>query len=454
MENNQQQVGTLIPEKTFIPDDNVTLRPLLSYTYYLFMRVIKNKSTWILSIIAFAMVLIIAMVPVFGEGDAGKIQLLRVMNFVGAIFVIILSMVFGTIKSLNIFTDSQSDGTELIIVSKPISRTQIIVTRYIFFIIVCLVFSVLILGGWAIGLSIVGTGLVINFGNSLGGMFAASFISQAITGVIAILIALKFSTRAARVLPIIIASLSAIVSFVPLFIPIFSQSGFTEVQYKKIDEVIKEDLAKRGESTDPLYVPLTFSGKQVKSIEMYDPNSYYNKPLEMVRNGNDYRLYLNHFNFETQDGVSYSFYPTYIEEDTTNPNPNYQDWITLYKYTTAATVSVLQNEAIPASGLVAINFVNPVSAFTSIAGVSDDNLLSSLFSGGASFAYNYNYGDFKLGSKIVVGSYDGNITYPVSITIGKHEQVDKQITVAAIWIGIFLIAVGLSALVYFRKDFK
>lgn len=455
MDKNQQHVSTTSPQKTFIPDNNVSFRPFISYTFYLFMRVIKNKSTWVLAIIAFAVTLFIAMVPVFGTDDATKIQILRAMNVVGAIVIIILSMVFGTIKALNIFTDSQNDGTELIIVSKPISRTQILVTRYVFFIVISLVFSLFIFGAWAIGLSIVGTGLVTNFGGALGGMFAASFIAQAITGVIAILIALKFSTRAARVIPIIIASISAIVSYVPMFVPIISQAGFNDTHYAKIDEVIAAALP------IPTSKELTLDGKGVEKIVIKDPNgynSYYNSPLKMIQNGNDYSLYLNSFYVYTDilSPVPYSFNVRSLVPGA----DKYAEWLKLYEFTNATVATALQSVTLPANGLVAINFINPVSAFTSIAGTSDDNLLSAFMMGGTtSFAYNYEYGDFKPGPNITINDQDyglaaQTINLPSSITIGKHEQIDKQSTIALIWVGILLIAAGLSALVYYRKDFK
>lgn len=468
MENlNHQTKPTQSVAQKYIPDDNTTYRPILSYTYYIFLRLIKNKSTWIIMIIAFIVSMFLGAVPIIISSQPSLIEIgLSVMGTIGPMVITIFSMVFGVIKSLNIFSDSQSDGTELLIVSKPITRTQLIITRFIFLLIVGLVFSLLMFLAWTIGLAIVGFKHVDDLTVSLLGVWAASFISFMMTSVITILIALKFSSRAARVLPLVIMSISAIVGVVPIVTSLLFNSGVPNSQIQKVAKTVDDNYALvPAINKFPLTDNFGNQNIRVNNFSFGDGFSTYDSPFQLSNNNNEYHLYLSKFMINPQtDRVSFPL--SNLLANNTNQYGTMDEWKAIYRYVIQQAAVAFDNYSVSANGIVAINFINPMSAFNTIAGTTGDNMLSSAFGSipNSYFNSNYSYGNFIYSNKAVYikdSSYDSNGNYqegtvllPSAIKIDKVTQVDSPLFVGILWFGIFIITISLCVIVYFRKDFK
>lgn len=469
--NHQSKSAQPIAQK-YVPDDNTTYRPILSYTYYIFLRLIKNKSTWILLIISFIVSMLLGILPILISKVPSEIALgLSVMGTVGPMIITIFSMVFGVIKSLNIFSDSQSDGTELLIVSKPITRTQLIITRFIFLLIVGLIFSLLVFLAWTIGLAIVGFEHVNDVTVSLLGVWASSFISFMMTSVITIFIALKFSSRAARVLPLVIMSISAIVGVVPIVTSLLFNSGVSSNQIQNITRTVNANYAKRNDKfklsrsfgTDLIVEDFSFSSS-------FD--SSYNSPFKLKNDNNEYHLYLTKFAInQNKPGFNDSAYFTLgnlLKDNSSGPG-TINEWKIIYNYVSEQAAIALKEYSVNANPITAISFINPMSAFNTIAGTTDDNMLSSAFGSieGAYFNSNYSYNNFVYDNKAVsvnensynISGADYNnqlitISLPSAIKIDKVTQVDSPLFVGILWFGIFIVTISLCVIVYFRKDFK
>lgn len=468
MENLNHQTKPAQPvAQKYIPDDNTTYRPILSYTYYIFLRLIKNKSTWIIIIIAFIVSMFLGAVPIIISSQPSLIEIgLSVMGTIGPMVITIFSMVFGVIKSLNIFSDSQSDGTELLIVSKPITRTQLIITRFIFLLIVGLVFSLLMFLAWTIGLAIVGFKHVDDLTVSLLGVWAASFISFMMTSVITILIALKFSSRAARVLPLVIMSISAIVGVVPIVTSLLFNSGVPNSQIQKVTKAVDDNYALVPPASR--FTLTNNSGGQdirVTNFSFGDGFSTYDAPFQLSNNNNEYHLYLSEFTVHSQRDSAY-FSLSNLMSNNQNRYGTIDEWRGIYSYVIEQAATTFNDYSVSANAIVAINFVNPMSAFNTIAGTTSDNMLSSAFSSipNSYFNSNYSYGNFIYSNEAVYikdsfydsnGNYqEGTVLLPSAIKIDKVTQVDSPLFVGILWFGIFIITISLCVIVYFRKDFK
>jgi|GEM_PF-5026251 len=96
---------------------------LNNYHNFLFKVTAKKKSTIIIPIILLLCSLILCFVFV---GTKPAPRYFNVIIFAYTLVAILFTVLYGSLKSLNIFKDLEQDGIELIIFSKPISRKAII----------------------------------------------------------------------------------------------------------------------------------------------------------------------------------------------------------------------------------------------------------------------------------------------------------------------------------------
>lgn len=126
-------------------------KPIWSYCYFLFKFLIKKKTTFILPILSFFMVLIISLVPYIIYSSLSNDEKNNpLFSFAYAsdkilisssIIATLFSITFLISKSINIFKDCENEGVELIIVSKPIERWQILITKFSFVFILSVLIS-------------------------------------------------------------------------------------------------------------------------------------------------------------------------------------------------------------------------------------------------------------------------------------------------------------------------
>ncbi len=112
---------------------------MLKYIRLQLFLVSKKISTYLIPLI-FGIALFLSIgLPIILSKGAVSITKIDSMNY---ILPFIISAVFIAVKSLNIFKDSEIDGTELLIVSKPITRSKIVFGKFFSLYILIFLFSV------------------------------------------------------------------------------------------------------------------------------------------------------------------------------------------------------------------------------------------------------------------------------------------------------------------------
>lgn len=125
-------------------------KPILSYFYFLFIFLINKKGTWIMPIIIFLLPLLFSIIAITSsEGSTNTIYITSLS------IICVLTISFITSKTINLFKDSETEGVEILIVSKPIERWQIIFGKFSILILVSLLISLLNFISNIIGVSIV-----------------------------------------------------------------------------------------------------------------------------------------------------------------------------------------------------------------------------------------------------------------------------------------------------------
>ncbi len=111
------------------------------YSKFAFNITFKKISTFILPILVLAFSLIIGLVYKFVVGQ-------RYYDLVAYIFIFTnatATVIFSSIKALNIFKDFDSEGLEIITLSKPISRNNLILGKLLTLIYFGLIWSLVML---------------------------------------------------------------------------------------------------------------------------------------------------------------------------------------------------------------------------------------------------------------------------------------------------------------------
>lgn len=107
---------------------------------YMLKSTIKNKSLYVCLFIYFIVIfLVIFIIPKFGDLSPNQILLNPMVLSMIVLIISILSTLLGII----LFKSPIDDGTELLIVSKPLSRWEILTTKIIIFFILSIIISIL-----------------------------------------------------------------------------------------------------------------------------------------------------------------------------------------------------------------------------------------------------------------------------------------------------------------------
>ncbi|WKX02231.1 ABC transporter permease [Candidatus Mycoplasma mahonii] len=109
---------------------------MFRYVYFLNRTMIKKKSLWITTIVGLLAFSILAYMEIKSANNVSYNQILgsaKVNNWLT--FDYFIPFLFGTLVTafivIHCFKDGESDGTELIIVAKPLTRSQIIFGKFI-----------------------------------------------------------------------------------------------------------------------------------------------------------------------------------------------------------------------------------------------------------------------------------------------------------------------------------
>ncbi|MBY7703743.1 hypothetical protein JIY74_26105 [Vibrio harveyi] len=99
----------------------------LRYCFFAFNTILKKKSSILLPIIVIAISFFVGIV--FKFAVPSNYQELAVFFY--TFIAIIMTAIYSSIKALNLFKDLEQEGIEIITLSKPISRKQLILGKLI-----------------------------------------------------------------------------------------------------------------------------------------------------------------------------------------------------------------------------------------------------------------------------------------------------------------------------------
>jgi len=204
----------------------------MNFTYYkfLFIDTIKRKSVWItwliylFTIVAFMIILPVAStLSVYQLWSNTTIAICQ--TFVG-----VAAAIFTAILAINVFKNSNEEGTELIIISKPISRVKIVVSKFVMFFTLCILVNLTAVLVTCFTIFIPSTekkfywGLVIS-------MFIGNLIVFGVYGALAILLTVRFVKAGIIVTNVIVSVVLFAYQILSLFVfgnSILSLSGVSK----------------------------------------------------------------------------------------------------------------------------------------------------------------------------------------------------------------------------------
>lgn len=418
---------------------DTVFKPLRSYFLYLILRVIKSLSTVIVLVLTLIASIVLSIMPIFFDADI-RLLVMRIIPAILMVTMVVFSATFAITKSLKIFVGFQSEGTELIIISKPISRNQILLVKFIFLAILGIIYSGIVAAFSCIGFAVVGFDVYSDAGITIQGIFVSVLIAYMIMGLVAIAISLVTgsSDKLAKALPSLVLSISAIVSLMaPQLISLTTQNPATE----QINQFEKSLLEKSIVAPD-----LKYNGFDVKSLSMIKNQRSF-LPFSYDKT-NSSLFFIGDLLVTYTEGSVDKFFPITASTFRAGETPK-QDDINMYQFATNVAVQEFQTNGIKITGQgwTAFNYLNPISAFVAISGSSISFTSRSDF-----LPYNYNFEGFKLGGPLL--STIDQAIYPASISIEKIQQLDPIWALATLWASIWILLGVLTIVAYKRKDFK
>lgn len=192
-------------------------KPICSMLSFSSNITFKKVSTWILLVISSLLIFFITLFPIFFGKNADAYiyrSYAESITFYCLIVISITTGIQGVLRGLSIFKDSEKQGIEIILVSKPITRTQVLISRFTFLIGFSLFIGLINMILVIIAMAIVGFWAYSNIGLVIGGTFGCSILSFLIMALIAITIAILSPGKLSSILPFVILFLSSMVTIV------------------------------------------------------------------------------------------------------------------------------------------------------------------------------------------------------------------------------------------------
>ncbi|WP_036463914.1 ABC transporter permease [Mycoplasmopsis sturni] len=163
-----------------------------------FTKLLFKKKTTILFPIFFLFVGLLMMALTFVLKN--KLSYILVVSISAAI-MLLTNLIYGGLKALNIFKDTQDDGLEILILSKPISRLSILTAKNIAFIFVGISYSLFNSISFIIGQ--VYFSQSINLANLFAWAICVNFVTYLFFGYLISLISIKLSPKLSITIPLI-----------------------------------------------------------------------------------------------------------------------------------------------------------------------------------------------------------------------------------------------------------
>ena len=171
------------------------LQSMIVYFRFLWLYVLKKKSTWLAPLIFAGLFIFISIIIANFTGESQSTNL-RMFTTITSMFSIIFFSVIGMIKGLNIFQDPSEDGIEILIVSKPIERWQIVFVKFFLFHLLGLAFFLISILIFTICAAILGlNAFEIVFNQISIGTPLINWFAYMLFGTIGILLSIKFNSK-------------------------------------------------------------------------------------------------------------------------------------------------------------------------------------------------------------------------------------------------------------------
>ena len=171
------------------------LQSMIVYFRFLWLYVLKKKSTWLAPIIFAGLFIFISIIIANFTGESQSTNL-RMFTTITSMFSIIFFSIIGMIKGLNIFQDPSEDGIEILIVSKPIERWQIVFVKFFLFHLLGLAFFLISILIFTICAAILGlNAFEVVFNQISVGTPLINWFAYMLFGTIGILLSIKFNSK-------------------------------------------------------------------------------------------------------------------------------------------------------------------------------------------------------------------------------------------------------------------
>lgn len=446
-------------------------QPFLAMLSFLTRTFFKNKSVYISYVICTIVVLISCLLPGLLNLEETMTRFLLTLP----IITIFLSIwIQSSAQTVFIFIDTQNEGLEILLLSKPIKRYHVFWSRTLFLFAFGLVISLLNLIFLYIGLiqiqSILTEKEILNI---IGGAFGGQILLFLIVFSLTLLISMLISGKAGRVLPNIIFSFSYVLtSIIPTFSALDTKNinplekiNMHFVNYLNASENnlnnFKTELNK---SVNPLLNSVIDISaiKYVDYKNLTEAKENYNQVetpyIFSVVNSNT--LVFNHI-------YLYTIEPQYddknelingdelknnlIEINKDDKKVLISDWEQFSKTIFDSLYESLEDKTIKGnSALIIFNYINPLSALTSMTGFNLSFGISTFINQITLDEYsNYN----KIGV-IKNSSEHFKESNGVYYTNFNTIKMNPAWALGTMWSILAILLIGLSYYTYERRDFK
>lgn len=189
----------------------------LVYYKFLFATTIKKRPVWITWLLyAFTITMFIIVLPAAARMNPYQVWANTTMT-VCETFLGMAVALFTAVLAINVFKDSNEEGTELIIISKPISRQKIVWTKFLIFFTFCLLLNLTAVFVAVLTIFIPGSDQQFYWGLIVS-MFIGNVVSFGVFGSIAILLTVNFAKVGVIITNIIISLVFLIYQILTLFV--------------------------------------------------------------------------------------------------------------------------------------------------------------------------------------------------------------------------------------------
>ncbi|MBR3259211.1 MAG: ABC transporter permease [Mycoplasmataceae bacterium] len=444
-------------------------QPFLAMLSFLTRTFFKNKSVYISYVICTIVVLISCLLPGWLNLEETMTRFLLTLP----IITIFLSIwIQSSAQTVFIFIDTQNEGLEILLLSKPIKRYHVFWSRTLFLFAFGLVISLLNLIFLYIGLiqiqSILTEKEILNI---IGGAFGGQILLFLIVFSLTLLISMLISGKAGRVLPNIIFSFSYVLtSIIPTFSALDTKNinplekiNMNFVNYLNASENnldnFKEGLKK--EDANPSFNSVIDEIQYVDYKDLTEAKDNYNQVetpyIFSVVNSNT--LVFNHI-------YLYKVKPQYNDKNELTNGDELKtieinkdgngDYLIIDKEKFAKTIfdslyESLKGKTIKGNNaLIVFNYINPLSALTSMTGFNLSFSMSTFINQITLDEYS-NYNEIGVIKNSSEHFKESNGVYYTNFNTIK---MNPAWALGTMWSILAILLIGLSYYTYERRDFK